>query len=172
MRFVFTQEHNMEIGKTLGDMFITAEQAWRAADHIIHVTFPVVQDAKLLLRALEHLDKATRQTLSVILKYEYIERRVRLSHRGQENIETFFTVCAPAYSLDPEDRDALRELLVLGKRHRDSGIEFSQKGKMFILDDAAGTVSIAAPQLSVCAHALRRLQLQFHQRLKRRETYK
>src|SRR3989344_7667820 len=121
--------------QSLSEGLMTGEQAWRAAEHILGVTFPVVQDPKLLLRALEHLEKAARNSISVVLKREYVYKRVRLSQEGKQNLEVFFEVCAKRYGLLDEDIQSLKELLDLGRRHKASGVEFSQKGKAVILDD-------------------------------------
>ncbi len=154
------------ISKTFGDAILTAEQAWRAADHIILVTFPVVQDSKLLLRALEHLDKAARTTISTVLKREYLYKRVRLTGEGARNRELFFQVCGNQYGVGEGDAILLSEVLDLGKRHRASGVELSQRKKVVILDDDLGSVEITAPHLQQISQAVRRLQLQLQGKLR------
>src|SRR3989338_2939129 len=99
-----------ELAKKFGDALLTAEQAWRAADHLLNVTFPVVQDPKLLLRALEHLDKAARSTISLALKRESLYKRVRLSGEGASNEETFFRICHAQYGVSEANAVALREV--------------------------------------------------------------
>lgn len=155
-----------DLAKTLGDAVLTAEQAWRAADHVLSVTFPVVQDPKLLLRGLEHLEKATRTTISTVLKREYLFKRIRLTNNGIRNKEIFFQVCAKNYMVTTEDAALLQEVLELGRRHRASGVEFSQRGKAVILDDDVGSVTIAAPRLQQISQAVRRLQVQLQQQMR------
>lgn len=151
------------IAHSLGEAVIAAEQAWRAADHVLHVTFPAVQDPKLLLRALEHLNRAARITLSTSLKCAHIYQRVPLRRLGAENLETFFSSCAKQYELSTADCARLRTLLELGRRHRASGMEFSQKGKMILLDDEQGSIEIRALQLEELSDAVRRVQLRLRQ---------
>lgn len=152
--------------QSLGETIIASEQAWRAADHVLKVTFPVVQDPKLLLRALEHLDSAARKTISAILKHEYIYRQIPLKRSGAENLEQFFNQCTQQYNLSIADSARLRSLLKLGKRHRASSMEFSQKGKMMVLDDEQGSIAITSPQLLELSEAVRTLQLQLQKELK------
>ena len=152
--------------KNFGDAILTAEQAWRAADHLLSVTFPVVQDPKLLLRALEHLDKSARTTISTVLKREHLYKRIRLSAIGERNKEVFFQVCGKQYGVHEEDVILLKEILVLGARHRASGVEFSQRGKAVILDDDLGTVTITSDWLHKISQAVRRLQLQLQGKLR------
>lgn len=148
------------------DAMVTAEQAWRAADHILSVTFPVIQDPKLLLRALEHLDKAARSTITVAVKREYLYGRVRLSSEGERNKEAFFRVCGGRYAVSESDAAALREVLDLGSRHRASTVEFIQQGKAVLLDDQLGSVTIACPRLQQLAQAVRRLQVQLQEKFR------
>ncbi len=156
----------MGISKTFSEALIAAEQQWRAAEHIVRVTFPVVQDPKLLLHALEHLAKAARQIMSVILKREYLHQRVRLSTIGSENLEVFFGVCATRYKVSTENAAALRELLTLVESRRTSSMEFSQKGKVILVDDDFGTTIITVSHLAVFLDAVRNLHLELHRQLK------
>ncbi len=156
----------MDVAKTFGNAILTAEQAWRAAEHILLVTFPVVQDPKLLLRVLEHLDKAARTTISTILKREYLYKRIRLSGEGAHNKELFFQVCRHQYGVSEEDATLLSEVLDLGKRHKASGVELSQRKKVVILDDELGSVEITAKHLQQTSQAVRRLQLQLQGKLR------
>jgi len=156
----------VSLAKTFGDAILTAEQAWRAADHILLVTFPVVQDPKLLLRVLEHLDKAARTTISTVLKLEYLYKRVRLSRKGARNKDLFFQVCRYQYRVSEEDSILLSEVLDLSKRHRASGVEFSQRKKVVILDDDLGSMEITAPYLQRTSQAVRRLQLQLQGKIR------
>jgi len=156
----------VDLAKTFGDAILTAEQAWRAAEHILLVTFPVVQDSKLLLRVLEHLDKAARTTISTVLKLEYLYKRVRLSGEGARNKELFRLLCSHHYKVSEEDAILLSEVLDLGKRHRSSGVELSQRKKVVILDDNFGSVEITAPHLQQISQAIRRLQLQLQRKVR------
>lgn len=156
----------MDLKKTFGDAILTSEQAWRAADHLLLVTFPVVQDPKLLLRALEHLDKAARTTISTVLKLEYLYKRVKLSGQGARNKELFFQVCGDYYGVSKDDAVLLSEVLNLAERHRASGVELSQRKKVIILDDNLGSAEIVAPRLQQISQAVRQLQLKLQAKLR------
>lgn len=156
----------MTVSQSFSEAVIAAEQAWRAADHVLRVTFPVVQDPKLLLRVLEHLDKALHITISTILKREYIYQRIPLKRSGAENTELFFSSCASLYGVSTADSVRLREVLDLGRRHKASGSEFSQKGKVIILDDEVGSVVVSAGHLEELSLAVRGLQMQLQKEFK------
>lgn len=152
--------------QSISNTILTAEQAWRAADHILSVTFPVVQDPKLLLRALEHLDKACRGTITAVLKREYLYKGVQLGSDGERNKEAFFSTCSVSYGVSEADSTLLREVLDFGSRHRNSSVEFSQQGKTVLLDDQLGSVIVDCQRLQQLAQAVRRLQLRLQEKFR------
>jgi hypothetical protein len=122
------------IYKKFLDEMIEAEKLWRAGDYLACVTYPVVKDEKLLLRALENVHKSAVLGISTMLKFEYIHKRISLSQDTGKNLEIFFKSCSGKLGLNEGDCIALKELLTLGKRQKESGFEFSRKGKAVILD--------------------------------------
>jgi len=118
------------------DQLIAAEKEAYSADHMINVVYPVVKDGKILLRAFESVNKALKGAISAILKYEYLYKRVELSLEAGKNMEAFFKKCANRYGIDEEGREKIKEMLLLGKRHKESGFEFTRPGRVVILDDS------------------------------------
>ena len=123
------------INKKFVDSLIEAEKQWRSADHLIYITLPVVKDTRLLLRALDSINKSVTLSISTILKFEYLYKRVELSADSGKNLETFFKKCAGRYGLNEQDNKDLKRILFLGKKHKESGFEFSKYRKVVILDD-------------------------------------
>tara|TARA_Y100000310_G_scaffold344244_1_gene455950 strand:- start:10464 stop:10949 length:486 start_codon:yes stop_codon:yes gene_type:complete len=121
------------------DVLTEAEELWRSADHLVYITMPVVQDEKLLIRALENLHKSLVLAISTILKFEYLYKRVDLGKDTRKNLDMFFGKCAVRYGLNEKDCELIREIMFLGKKHKESGFEFSKKGKVVILDDSLKT---------------------------------
>ena len=70
---------------------IDAEREWKNAERMIYVTIPVVKDAKLMLKALEGIHNSLFLTISGILKFEYLFKRVELNRDVDKNLETFFS---------------------------------------------------------------------------------
>jgi hypothetical protein len=120
------------------DGLIDAEKSWQSADHLILVTYKVVKDDKLLLRALENIYESVVKTISVALRFEYFYKRIELSKDSKRNLEIFFVKLGRKYGLSKEDERILREIIFSGKKHKESGLEFSGKGKAVILDDKLG----------------------------------
>jgi hypothetical protein len=123
-----------DIHKKFINEMIEAEKKWTSADHFIYVTMPVVKDERLLLRALEVLYKGLVINISAILKFEYLYKRINLSQNTRENLETFFKKCSKGYGLNELEKKILKEIMELGKRHKESEIEFPRKGRIIILN--------------------------------------
>ena len=117
------------------DSLVEAEKAWKSADYLVNVTFPILKDPKLLIRALESLDKETRLVISVILQVEYLFKRIELAKDREENMIVFVKRCAKRYGIGKEDEGLIKEILFLGRKHKESGFEFGKDGKAVILDD-------------------------------------
>ena len=124
------------IHKKFIDDLIGAEKSWQSADHLIFVTLPVVKDTKLMVRALENLHKTLVLIITTILKFEYLYKRINLTSDTRKNLDLFFSKCSFRYGLGREDIEIIKQILYLGKKHKDSGFEFSKSGKVIILDDS------------------------------------
>src|SRR3989344_3279348 len=110
---------------------------------------PVVKDDRLMLRALENLHKSAVILVSTILKFEYLYKRVQLHKDPARNFETFASKCAGRYGLGLVDMNLLKEVIHLGRKHKESGMEFPKKEKIVILDDNLGSVEINLEKMKV-----------------------
>lgn len=91
-----------------------AESCLRTAEHIIKFTYPLVNDEKLLLSALERANEAVTNIL----------KEVTCSKLEKLN-ETRWAEFVPY----------VKEIRSLIKKHRESPVEFSRKGDYVICDD-------------------------------------
>lgn len=139
------------------DSLIEAEKLWGSAEHFVNITYPVVKDSKLLVRALESLSKSVSISINLILKFEYIYRRINLSENKEENLECFFERCAVNYGLAEAERGRIKEILMLGRKHRESGFEFSKRDKAVIVDDELGTYELTKAKMTELLGAGRKL---------------
>jgi hypothetical protein len=145
------------IHKQFLDSLVEAEKLWASADHLVFVTLPVVKDQRLLIRALENLYKAVAVLISTILKFEYLYKRINLSKDTKKNLEVFFSKCVVRYGIEVEEIGVLRRLMVVGKKHKESGFEFSKNGKIVILDDSLGMVELTVGEMKDFIRVSRKL---------------
>lgn len=136
---------------------VEAERLYRSAEHLVSVTFPVVKDPKLLLRGLENLHKSLVLTIGNILKFEHIYKRVNLGKDKARNLHLFFSYCAGRYGMSELDKEILKEIMFLGRKHRESGMEFSRFGKLVILDDDMKEHVVRGERMKVFLEVVKRL---------------
>lgn len=116
------------IHKKFIEGLVEAEKLWIGADHLIYVTYPVVKDEKLLLKAFENIYNCIVMNISIILKFEYLYKRINLSKDKETNLNVFFNRCAKRYNFEESELKMIKDLLFIGKKHKESSVEFS-KGK-------------------------------------------
>ena len=131
-----------DIRKQFVNNLIEAEKNWQSADNLANVVFPVVKDPKLLVKALDSLFKCVVLMVSTVIKFEYLHNRLKLSSDKNKNLEIFFTKCSFNYGLNKVENGIVKEIIFLGKKHKESGFEFSKSGKLIILDDNSGVFEL------------------------------
>ncbi len=128
-----------------------------SAEHLVSVVLPVVGDNKLLLRALESTNKAVLKNIEVILKFEHMFKRIDLSKNAGDNFDLFFSKCISRYGLNELEISGLREIIKLGKRHKESGFEFSRYRKVIIMQDRGEVSELGAENMAQYARISRKL---------------
>jgi hypothetical protein len=134
-----------------------AKSLAESAEHLVSVVLPVVGDNKLLLRALESTNKAVLKNIEVVLKFEHMFKRIDLTKNPGDNLDLFFSRCINRYGLNELEIACLKELLRLGKRHKDSGFEFSRYRKVIIMQDRGEISELRAEKMGEYAKIARRL---------------
>src|SRR3989344_8079303 len=120
----------LEFNRKFANSLIEADDLWERADHLVNIIFPVVKDPKLLIKALEALYKCITDVISAILKFEYVYRGIELSDDADTNLNLFFEKCMKRYGIG--DNKTIKEIIELGKKHKESGFEFSKNEKFVI----------------------------------------
>jgi hypothetical protein len=145
------------IHKEFIDKLIEVERHLVSADHLVYVTFPVVKDARLLIRGFESAHKALVGCISTILKFEYLYKRVELSADNSENLKSFYKKCALSYGLDERGRELVKEMMFLAKKHKESGLEFAKSGRIIITDDELGVYELSSDKMKAYISLLKKL---------------
>lgn len=115
-----------------------AKKQLRTADHLTYITFPVVNENKLLLKILEEVNISIKNTISAILHYEYLYKRIRLYKKQKENLKTFKKI-SKKYGINKEQLKKIIEIMKIAERHKNSPFEFSKKNKIVIMSDNTKT---------------------------------
>jgi len=104
-----------------------------------YVTFPLVNDNRLLLKIFDNIYQSIIGSINAILNYEYLYKRIKIYTDINENLQTFSNKCAKNYSLSNEQIRKINQIITLNKQHKQSAMEFVKQDKVVILSDSLGT---------------------------------
>ncbi len=124
---------------------IKARKNIQIADHMVYVTYNVVDDPKLMLVILENIFLALTNSMSSVLYYDRLYKRVQLfPDTFEPKIELFKEKYLGKQGIKEEHIKLIKEVKNLVIEHKKSPIEFRRKGKFVICskDYEIKTISI------------------------------
>ncbi|MFP4567724.1 MAG: hypothetical protein ACLFN8_02150 [Candidatus Woesearchaeota archaeon] len=133
----------METFKELRDK---ARQNVKVADHMITMSYPMFKDPKILVSAVNSLMQASENSITSILEYEKLFKKIPSYHDSPEvKINIFIQKIIPKYNLNKKHEKLLHTLLDLSRAHKESSVEFPRKNKFVMCSETyeMRTVSIA-----------------------------
>ena len=108
----------------------------RVADHMLTMTYPIVQDPKILMAVLENIFQSMESSISSIL---YYERKYKRIPPFQDTFESKFNMfrmrCVERYSIPKEYLTLISEIKEIILKHKESPIEFRRKDKFVICSE-------------------------------------
>jgi hypothetical protein len=118
------------------------------ADHMLTMTYPLVQDPKLLLAVLENVFSAMENAMSSVLHYERLFKRIPAFQDSFESKLTVFkSRVQPKYKINEEYINLLYELREIIVEHKRSPVEFARKDKFVICSDNYKMKAISVPEI-------------------------
>lgn len=146
-----------DLNKQMADYLIESDKLCRNAGHLIYVTYPVVRDKTLLLKALENSHKSAVKIISLILKQEYLHKRIQLYKDSEKNLKTFFEKCAKTYYLSDQEIGDLKNLMELAKKYKESTLEFPGHDKAVMLGENGKIAELSLDAVKNFIKILRKL---------------
>ena len=110
----------------------------KIADHLTYVTFPIVNEKRLLLKIFDEIYNSVINCIYSILKYEYYYKRIILYADFNDNFETFMSL-SKNYGLTSEQVRKIKLIIEINKKHKKSPLEFVKKEKIVIMSDNLNT---------------------------------
>jgi len=104
-------------------------------DHMFFVSYPLVQDKKVLIKIILESKKAISNCINAILQYEYLFKRITLFKDPALNMKTFILKSAPRYSISDSEIRLIAELFEVVRLHEKSPMEFSREKNLVILSE-------------------------------------
>ena len=112
------------------ELIIEANKAFKTADHLIYVTYPLVNDIKLIVTIVDNLNKALLCGVEALLQYEYLYKRISFMPKEfSDKIEVFKSYCIPKYNISRESLLLVSDIKNLVEHRKNSPIEFVRSEK-------------------------------------------
>ncbi len=143
-----------------------AIKSLQIADHMTYVTFPLVNEQRLILKIFDEIYKSIIKSINAILNYEYMYKRIKLYTDNNENIRTFTNKCSKIYNLNNEQTKKIIEILELNKKHKKSAMEFVKRDKIIILSDNLKTQTLDIQKVKEYLLVAKELLMQANSKIK------
>jgi len=113
--------------------FQKAIRSLKIADHMTYVTYPLVNEKRLLLKIFTEITNSITFCIASILDYEQVNSRPPIE---------LFIENAKKYELSNIQVKKIREILKINQRYKESAMEFVKKNKIVILSDNLQTQTL------------------------------
>jgi hypothetical protein len=105
----------------------------KIADHMVNITYNFVKDPKLLSTIMENIFLAVGKTMSSVLLFERIYKRIPPFNDNFDSKLYFYEKkVVQRYDLDKEYLKLIKEIRELMLSHKESEMEFSRKNQYII----------------------------------------
>lgn len=118
-----------------------ANKAFRTADHLAYVSYPLLKDKRLLLAITQNLYLAGVKGMDALLYYERLYKRLNiLPMEYNSRMQIFKNAVASRHRIKDNVIKTIHNLHLLNKQHKESPIEFLRKDKLVICADDYSSV--------------------------------
>ena len=118
-----------------------ANSAFRTADHLAYVSYPLLKDKRLLLAITQNLYLAGVKCMDALLYYERLYKRLNILPADFDSrFHLFSREVAPRMKLKPGAVKVIKDLHMLSKQHKDSPIEFFRRDKIVMCSEDYSSV--------------------------------
>ena len=146
-----------------------AIKSMQIADHMAYVTFPLVNEQRLLLKIFDEIHKSILSSITAVLNYEHeyhnIKNNINTPANNQENIKTF-QKCAREYNISDQQIKTIMEIIELNIDHKASAMEFVRKDKIVILSDNLRTRTLGIQKIKEYLLLAKELLMKVNQKTK------
>ncbi|MBT6941474.1 hypothetical protein HN992_03480 [Candidatus Woesearchaeota archaeon] len=110
-----------------------AIKSYQTADHLVHTTYLVVKDPKLMLLAAKHLRDFFDNGMSALIYYDYYYKRIpHLPKDFKDKIDLFRRFICDKYNMPRSIIQLILDLNNIYSEHKSSEIEFRRKNNFVI----------------------------------------
>lgn len=110
-----------------------ATKAFKTADHLTYVTFPLLNDQKLFATIAEKLKEALDKGMYAVLEYDYLYKRIQfVPAEFQTRMMLFQQYATKKYGFDLKHFATMKDVEEIVTRRKESPIEFIRKDRLVI----------------------------------------
>lgn len=114
-----------------------AKKNIQVADHMITMSYPMFKDPKILVSAVNNLLISADCSVSSILEYERLFKRIPVFHESLDvKLKIFKDKIVPSYSLSKDRVSLVKNLMDLSSAHKNSSVEFPRNEKFVMCSDS------------------------------------
>lgn len=135
------------------------------ADHITYVTFPLVNEKRLLLKIIEEINLAIVYSLNCMFNYKYPLKPIDFKKETLGISQTLREI-SKDYELTNEQIIKIKEIFELNQKHKKSSIEFVKKDKVVILSDNLSFQTINIQKIKEYLLLAKRIIIKFNLKIK------
>ncbi len=117
-----------------------ANNAFRTADHLAYVSYPLLKDNKLLLAITQNLYVAGLKGMDAVLNYERFYKRLNALPLDFDSKMHLFEKNINNVNIRHDVCKIIKDLRFIINQHRNSPVEFSRREKFVICSDDYSTM--------------------------------
>ena len=115
------------------ELWEKANRLFKAADHIAYVTYPLVQDNKLIITVTENLSEALVKAMEAVLFYDrYYKRIAPFPENFDSRFQIFRNKLVQRYNFDRNHLTIILNLRQLVRERKQAPMEFIRQDKYVI----------------------------------------
>lgn len=115
------------------ELFLKSKKYLNVADHLAYITYPLVQDFKILVSITENINLALTNVMDSLIEYDILYKRISRNDSIFEiKYDIFKNVISKRYNLDKEDIELINIVRDIIKYHKESKVSFVRDNKLYI----------------------------------------
>ncbi len=139
---------------------------FKNADHIIQVTFKIINDPKLMMTVVEKLHSSIIKSIDSLLYYDYLYKRIsHIPTSAEDKLRLFRDYTIKKYNLKKEIIPVIKDLQDILEFRKRSPIEFVRKENLVICSSGYSTKTINVKKIKSYVAEIREFNQKINQAL-------
>lgn len=118
-----------------------AKKILKIADHMVYVTYPVINENRLLIKILSQINSIMNNVILAVLENEYANKRIRSYADPKMNFKSFVE-SSKRYGIGASGIETVKKVAAIMEMHSQSPMEFVKNDSFVIMSDSMRTEEI------------------------------